>query len=134
MTMNTDLGWLSASVILTWVMLLAASMLRARPWAPGGLGLAFGNRDSLPEPIPMAGRADRAAKNMLENLLLFAVLLLAAHAAGKGAEPRLAAAAQLFFWSRLVYAPLYWFGIAYVRTLAWAGGIVAMAMVLALLL
>jgi len=132
--MNTDLSWLAASAILAWVMLLVASLWRARAWTPAGMTLAFGNRDNLPEPSPAVARADRAAKNMLESLLLFAVLLLAAHAAGKGAEPRLAQAAQLFFWSRLAYAPLYWLGITYLRTLAWVGGIVGMAMIVSVLL
>ena len=35
-------------------------------------------------------------------------------------DPRLLQGAQWFFWGRLVYAPLYWAGIPYVRTAAWA--------------
>ena len=128
--MTAALNWLLASAILTFVMLLAASMARARGWTPAGMKVAFGNRDDVPEPTPMAARGDRAAKNMLENLLLFAVVVLAAHAAGKGGDTRVAQGAALFFWSRLVYAPTYWLGIAYLRTLAWAGGIVGMVMIL----
>ncbi len=128
--MTADLNLLLASTILCWLMLLAASLYRARGWTAAGMRIAFGNRDNLPEPTPMAGRADRAAKNMLENLLLFAVLLLAAHAAGKGSDPRLVSGAQWFFWARLAYAPIYWAGVAYLRTVTWLGGIIGMALVL----
>ena len=131
--MSADLNWLLASAILTWLMLLAASLLRARGWTPAGMKIAFGNRDDLPAPTPMAGRADRAAKNMLENLLLFALLVLAAHAAGK-ADARVAQGAALFFWGRLAYAPLYWLGIPYLRTLAWLVAVIGMAMIVFALL
>lgn len=131
--MTPDLNWLLASAILTWVMLLMASLARAQAWTPAGMRIAFGNRDDLPEPSPMAARADRAAKNMLENLLLFALLVLAAHAAGR-ADARVAQGAALFFWARLAYAPIYWLGIPYLRTLAYAAGVAGMAMILLALL
>jgi uncharacterized MAPEG superfamily protein len=38
--------------------------------------------------------------------------------------------AQLYFWARLAYVPLYAFGVAYVRTLAWAVSIVGIVMLL----
>ena len=116
--MNDDLRWLAWSVVLTWGMLLAASLYRAAAWTPGGLKLALGNRENMPPPSAMAGRADRAARNMMEALLLFAPLLLAAHLAGK-ADARVLLGAQLFFWGRLAYAPIYWAGIPYLRTVAW---------------
>jgi len=126
--MNDDLKWLLASVVLAWLMLIAASLYRARAWTPTGLKLAFGNRDDLPPPSPMAGRADRAARNMLESLILFSALLLAAHAAGQ-AGARVLLGAQLFFWGRLAYAPLYWAGIPYLRTAAWGVAVAGMVLV-----
>ena len=52
------------------------------------------------------------------SLLLFASVVSAAHLSGKtGGRVELGAA--LFFWARLVYAPLYWLGIVYLRTAAW---------------
>jgi hypothetical protein len=63
--------------IVTWASLLAASL------APrGGLSpvmLATGNRDDLPVPSPLAGRADRAARNTAHNFMLFAALAVVAH-------------------------------------------------------
>ncbi len=126
--MTPDLKWLLYSVALALAMELVGSALRVRIWTPKGLMLALGNRDDLPPASALAGRADRASRNMLVSLLLFAAVLLAAHAAGKTGE-RIDNAAALFFWSRLAYAPLYWLGITYLRTAAWAAGIVGIAMV-----
>jgi uncharacterized MAPEG superfamily protein len=126
--MTLDLRLLVYSVFLTWVMLLTSSLLRSQSWTPAGLKLAFGNRDDLPEPSPAAARADRAAKNMLENLVLFGALLLTAHAAGVATE-RLEPPARLFFYARLAYFPLYVAGIPYLRTAAWAAGVAALVMI-----
>ena len=52
-----------------------------------------------------AGRADRAAKNMLENFLLFSALVLAAHAGGR-AGARVDLGARIFFFARLAYFPI----------------------------
>jgi uncharacterized MAPEG superfamily protein len=128
--MTLDLRLLVYSVLLAWLMLLTASMLRTRGFTPPGLKLAFGNRDDLPEPSPAAGRADRAARNMVENLLLFAVLLFAARAAGVASD-RLELSARLFFYARLAYFPLYLAGIPYLRTAAWAVGVLALVMLAA---
>lgn len=130
--MTDDLKWLVYSVALALLMVLASSLLRARAWTPAGLALALGNRDNLPPATALHGRADRASKNMLESLLFFTALLLAAHAAGK-ADGRVLLGAQLFFWARLVYAPLYWAGIPYLRTLAWGAALLGMGMVASVL-
>ena len=62
-----------------------------------------------------------------------AVIALVAHAAG-ATNPRIASGATLFFWSRVLYIPVYYAGIVYLRTLVWLAGIIGLAMmVLALL-
>jgi uncharacterized MAPEG superfamily protein len=124
---------LVVSAGLTFVMLLVASLSRARAWSPAGLRVAFGNRDDVPEPTAFAARADRAAKNMLEGLLLFAVLLTAAGWA-EVPESALALPCGLFVVGRVVYAPLYWVGVKYVRTLAWAISIAGLFRIAALVL
>ena len=131
--MGKDLYYLGASALLTWVMVMAASGLRAMCAGNATLSVAVGNRDNLPPLSPLAGRADRAAKNMLENMLLFAVLVLAAHIAGV-LGPRVALGAQVFFWARLVYWFVYLAGIPYLRTLVWAVGVVGLGMILSALL
>ena len=115
----SDLHYLVLSAILAWVMLLSASVLRSHGWGPVGIRVMLGNRDDVPEPTPVAARADRAARNMLENLVLFTAVLAAARLAGaSGAD--LTLGASIFFWSRLAYFPLYVAGVRYLRTAAWA--------------
>lgn len=121
----TDTHYVLASTVLTWLMLLAAPTIRNREWTREGLRVGFGNRDALPEPTPLSGRADRAAKNMLENMVLFLGAFVAAHAAGKSEVT----GAAIFFFARLAYWLVYLAGIPYVRTLLWAAGLVGVAMV-----
>jgi uncharacterized MAPEG superfamily protein len=113
------------SAALTFITLLVASLSRANAWTPAGFVVAFGNRDNLPEPSPFAARADRTAKNQLENLLLFAVLLAAASWAHV-ADSALATYCALFVYARIAYVLVYWVGIKYLRTLVWAISIAAL--------
>ncbi len=124
---------LVASAALTWAMLLLASLSRSRGWTPAGMKVAFGNRDDVPEPSPFAARADRAAKNMVESLVLFAALLLGASLRGVG-PASLATPCAIFVVSRVVYAPLYWAGVKYLRTVAWTVSVVGLAWIGALAL
>ncbi|MDQ5849920.1 MAG: MAPEG family protein [Pseudomonadota bacterium] len=107
--------------LLLWSVALAfAQMLVAVSGATAQVGLPMlaGNRENLPPPTGWAGRAQRAHRNMLENLLLFTALLLIAVVAGK-TNPMTLLGAQLFFWARLAYAVIYVAGIPWLRTAAW---------------
>jgi uncharacterized MAPEG superfamily protein len=127
--MTPDLQYLEYAALLTWVMLMMASLLRARLWTPKGMWLGVGNRDDMPEPSPIAGRADRAAKNMLENLVLFAVVVVIARLAGVE-RARIAPGAAIFFWARVVYFLVYLAGIPLLRTLVWAVSLAGLAMIM----
>lgn len=122
----TDLHYLALSAVLTWLMLVVASLLRSRSWTPAGMQVAFGNRENVSEPTPLAGRADRAARNMLEGLLLFTALVAAVRLGGKAAP---AGAAALFFWARVAYYGVYLAGIRYLRTAVWVASIVALGQI-----
>jgi uncharacterized MAPEG superfamily protein len=114
------LGHLTLAVaLLTWIMLLAAAQLRTR----GDLALGTGNRDDLPEPTPLAARADRAAKNMLENVILYGVILLAV---GGGNASRAILGAEIFLAARFLYWLIYLAGIPRIRTLVWGAGVVGL--------
>jgi uncharacterized MAPEG superfamily protein len=127
--MTADLHYLANSTVLTFVMLLSASLIRSRAWTVSGTLLAVGNRDQMPEPTPFSGRADRAAKNMLENLVLFIAALVVAHLGG--ADPvSLVHGGAIFFWARVVYAAVYLAGIPYVRTLVWGLSLYGITLVL----
>ena len=107
---------------------IPSAFLRSGEGTLDGMKIGFSNRDHLPEPTPLGGRAVRAAANTLENFVLFVALALTANAAGLGDEATLGA--QVFFWARLVYLPVYWAGITYVRSLVWGVGIAGLAMML----
>lgn len=126
--MTRTLVLLCDMTLVTWLMLLVASLLHVRAWTPRGMGLAVGNRDHLPEASPLAARADRAARNTLENLVLFAALVLTAHAAGVD-NAQVLLGAQVFFWARIVYLAVYLAGIPVLRTLVWAVSLVGLGMI-----
>ena len=121
------------SPLLRWVLLLGASLIRARGWTLPGMMVAMGNRDNLPDATALAARADRTARNTVEGFILFAAIALTAHAAGV-ASPRIALGAELFFWSRVLYIPIYYAGIAYLRTVVWTVGMAGLAMMISALL
>lgn len=123
--MSPDLKYLLFSVVLAFVQVLIAAMA-----AQGQVGLVplAGNRDNLPELTGIAGRAKRAHLNMIENLVLFAALVLIAAAAGK-ANAATATGAAIFFWARLAHAIIYLIGIPWLRTLAWAVSVIGMIII-----
>lgn len=125
--MSIELKMLVWSCALTIVQMLVAA-LGAQMQV--GLPPLAGNRDDMPPLTGFAGRAQRAHRNMLENLVLFAALVLVAQVAGK-TNATTALGAQLFFWARLVYAPVYWAGVPWLRTGVWAVSLAGLLMILA---
>jgi uncharacterized MAPEG superfamily protein len=83
-----------------------------------GVPTMAGNREGQVEFTGWVGRAYRAHRNMLENLVLFAILVLVAQAIGKSND-QTRLGAELFFWARVAYVPCYVLGLIGVRSLAW---------------
>src|SRR5260221_11939144 len=76
-----------------------------------------------PKPLaPWARRLKAAHYNAVENLVVFAALVLTAHAAGISNQA-IAASAAVYFWARVVHAAAYTFAIPWVRTLAFVVGV-----------
>ena len=123
--MSADLKYLLFTVILAFVQVLIAAALANKEV---GLPTLAGNREGLGELPAMAGRAKRAHLNMLENLPLFAALVLIAAVAGK-ANAMTAMGAMVFFWGRLAYAIIYLIGVPWLRTLAWFVSVVGMVLI-----
>ena len=123
--MSPDLKYLLFSVILTFVQMLVAVTFAN---LAVGLPTLAGNREGLGELPGMGGRARRAHLNMLENIGLFAALVLIAAVAGK-ANATTAMGAMIFFWGRLAYAIIYVAGIPWLRTVAWTVSVVGMIMI-----
>lgn len=131
--MNRTLALVVFMALVTWITLLAASLIRTKAWTLPGMKAALGNRDNLPHATPLAGRAERTARNTLENFILFAAIALVAQAAGN-TSPKVVTGAEIFFWARIVYIPVYYAGITYFRTAVWLVSIIGLAlMVLAIL-
>ena len=95
-----------------------------------GLTVLAGNRESMPALTGWALRAQRAHINMLESLLVFAILVFVANATGRLNETT-ALGAQLFFWGRLAYALVYLAGIPWLRTLVWGVSVGGLLLILA---
>jgi uncharacterized MAPEG superfamily protein len=93
-----------------------------------GLPKAAGNRERIPELPGWPGRARRAHRNMLENMVLFAPLILIADIAGRD-NGMTELGAELFLWARLAYAVIYVAGIPYLRTLAWLVSAVGLVLI-----
>src|SRR3977135_1048604 len=113
--MKPELNLLVWSVVLTFAQMLVAAQA---VFNKVGLIVLVGNREGMAEITGWGGRATRAHYNMLENLVLFASLVLVAVLAGKTNDMTLLGA-QLFFWARPGYAGAFVGGALWVRTLAW---------------
>ena len=128
--MPTELHYLVLSVILYLVMIVmqAVAAVLSRKTTISEL---VGPRDALPPAglTPFHGRARRAQANMTEGMIMFIPLVFAVLHTGGGSELS-ALGAALFFFARLAFAPLYWFGVAWLRTAAWAVSILGLILLL----
>ena len=114
--MTIELTMLALSVALGLVQIVLAAQAKTRQ---AGFQWAAGPRDEPCPPVgSVAGRLGRALANFLETFPLFAAAVLVAHAAGRH-DWMTVWGAQLYFWARVAYVPLYVFVVTLVRTLAW---------------
>jgi uncharacterized MAPEG superfamily protein len=108
------------ALMLTWSAILCLIVpnlgVAGLTAAPGGFVWGLGNRDQPFGELPAwAGRARRAHANLVENLIVFAALVLVAVAAGK-TNAWTALGAQLFFWGRIAHLATYIAGLVPWRT------------------
>ena len=109
-----ELQMLAWAVVLGLVQLVVAASLSTQQ---RGLMWNAGPRDGEPKPLTgVAARMDRAFKNFLETFPFFAVAVLAVLVTGRS-NGDTAMGAQLYFWARVAYVPLYAAGIPFLRTL-----------------
>jgi uncharacterized MAPEG superfamily protein len=109
------LTWVTAFTALMWIPYIL-NMIKVR-----GLLDAVGYPEN-PEPMaPWAERMKAAHYNAVENLVVFAALVLIAHAVGIHNEATVVAAA-VYFWTRVIHLIAYTFRIPWVRTLAFVVG------------
>ncbi len=114
--------------LLIWSVALAAiqtSIAAFGTVTQAGLPAGVGNRENMQPFTGWVGRAHRAHRNMLESLVLFAILILIAQAFGKF-DAKTMLGAELFFGARVAYALVYLAGIPWLRTLIWAVSVVGL--------
>ncbi len=117
---------LGACIILGLVHVLLAGALVT---ASRGASWNASNRDGVPPPVPVhASRAERASHNFLETFPFFAAALVCAIAVGRDGY-LVQTGAQIYFWARLAYLPVYVIGIPYLRSLVWAVALAGLLMV-----
>lgn len=119
--MNTELTWLTYVTMLTGLLWLPYVLDRI---LVRGLLQAVGYPADPKPQSAWAQRLMKAHSNAVENLVVFAPLVLVANAAGLHGGA-IATACMAYFWSRVVHALAYTFAIAWVRTLAFAAGVAA---------
>jgi uncharacterized MAPEG superfamily protein len=119
--MKTELMYLVWVTTLTALIWIPYILDRIAVW---GLMDTIGYPQSPKPQSPWAARMMKAHSNAIENLAVFAALVLAAQALGvsNGAT---VAAAVVYFWARLVHLLAYTFAVPWVRTLAFAAGFCA---------
>ena len=119
--MTKELLWLTLTVIVTGLMWVPYILDRIMVRGPAGAMKNPSRRDK-----PQSAWAERlyfAHTNAVENLMIFAPLVLVLDALGHS-TPATVLACAVYFWARLAYAIIYTAGIPVLRTLAFAVGFV----------
>ena len=125
--MPTELILLGATIVLAIVYIMAAGQARTRQY---GTTWNMGARDADMPPLgPLPGRLLRAQANLFETLPLFIGALLGCVVAHRLGWKTLAGA-NLYFWARVVYLPLYAAGVPKWRSAAWAVAMLGLLLLL----
>jgi len=122
----TEFTLLAWSVVLGLVHAVATGQFSV---AQHGLRYGLSPRD---EPRPLTGigaRVQRAFANYMQTFPFFAAAVLMAHAAGRHGWLTVVGA-QLYFWARLAYVPLYAAGVVGLRTVAFVVAVVGIVLIL----
>jgi uncharacterized MAPEG superfamily protein len=121
--MKTELLYLALVTALTGLLWVPYIIDRV---AVRGLLDAVGYPENPKPQSAWAQRLMRAHVNAVENLVIFAPLVLIAHAQGiSGAA--IAASAVVYFWARVVHAVSYTLAVPWLRTLSFTVGFLAQA-------
>lgn len=119
------------TLVLALVQIGLAGMLRTQET---GTAYNVGPRDEPgPPKRPVTGRMQRAQANLFETLPLFIAAVLIAHVADRDGALTLWGC-WLYLIARIVYVPLYAFGIPVLRTLVYMVGLTGLVLILAAIL
>ncbi len=121
--MSTELTYLVWVTVLTMLLWVPYVLNRV---AVRGISDTVGYPAAPRPQTPWAERLQKAHANAVENLVVFAALILAAEAAGATNDVT-ATAAMIYFWARVVHPIVYALAMPWLRTLAFAVGFFAQA-------
>ncbi|MBE3023206.1 MAPEG family protein [Janthinobacterium sp. GW458P] len=123
--MTPELTMLACTLVLALLQILLPALLRTLETGPQ---YNMGTRDSAGPPVgKVTGRLQRAQANLFETLPLFATAVLIVHVTAQESALTLYGAA-LYLAARVLYLPLYAFGIPVVRTLVWCVSVAGLLM------
>lgn len=129
--MTPELTYLALTLILAVVQVMLPAVGRTLQY---GAKWNAGPRDEvMPPPEQITGRMERAQANLYETLPLFIAAVLIAHVSGTQGPLTLWGAA-LYFWARVVFVPLYAFGVTGLRSLAFVVSLAGLGLILAAVL
>lgn len=130
--MTWELKILAWTLVLAFVQIILFDMVRTGQY---GLKWNTGARDEtdLPALSAMGGRLKRAQDNLFETLPLFIAAVLIAHLADRNGVLTHWGTA-VFLAARVLYVPLYAYGVKQIRSLVWLVSIVGLGMVAAAIL
>ena len=123
--MKTEILYLALVTVFTGLLWVPYILDRL---AVRGLVDAVGYPENPKPQSAWAQRLMKAHSNAVENLVVFATLVLVANAAGIS-NSAIAGASAVYFWARLVHALAYTFGVPWIRTLAFTAGFFSQAVV-----
>ena len=124
---SIEIQMLCWSVMLGLVQLVIATSMAAKDQ---GLPYNLTPRDLPPPPVGVVtGRLQRAFGNFRETFVYFATAVVVVTLLNK-TNAHTALGAQLYFWARVVYVPVYAAGIPVARTAIWTVSVVGLVMVL----
>lgn len=122
--MSREIMWLTLTVILTGVLWIPYVLDRVM--VRGLMGsMANPSRNDKPQ-SPWAQRLYFAHSNAVENLVVFAALVLILDNMGHSTMSTVIACA-VYFWARLAHVIVYVLGVPVLRTLAFTVGFLAQA-------
>lgn len=122
--MTVELKYLVYVTVLTALLWIPYVLNRM---AVRGIADTVGYPENPKPSAKWAQRLQAAHSNAVENLVVFATLVLVAHATGVSNETT-AFACCLYFWARLGHAVVYTLGLPWLRTLTWTAGFVGQAL------
>lgn len=123
------MGFELQSVVWTSLILLALIMIQGTLVPLNqGFGWGLGSRDAKRETTVLQARTSRTVANHIEGMLIFVPLVIVSEIAGLNSMLT-QIGAGLYLAGRVLFAPLYLMGVAYLRSAAWGVSLLGIGLV-----